>query len=142
MKQMTPEERHAFLTSPPRTAKLASVRDDGRPHVAPIWYILDGEDIIFTTWHTTVKAHNIQRDPRLSICVDDDKPPYAFVLIDGSAAIVTPTQEEFLMWATKIAAKYMGDDKAEAFGKRNAVPGELMIRFTPTKYVAQTGISD
>src|SRR5215813_5470697 len=110
MEKMTPEERRAFLTHPARTGKLASVREDGRPHVAPIWFVLDGDDIIFTTWHTTVKAHNIQRDPRLSICVDDDKPPYAFVLIDGTAQIVTPTQDEFLMWATRLAAKYMGNE--------------------------------
>jgi PPOX class probable F420-dependent enzyme len=139
---MTPEERRAFLLDTPRTAKIASVREDGRPHVAPIWFTLDGDVLVFTTWHTTIKANNIRRDGRVSICVDDDRPPFAYVLIDGIAEIVDPTPEAFLRWATEIAGRYMGQDKAEAFGKRNAVPGELLVRVTPTKINAQKGIAD
>src|SRR5262245_11438026 len=101
MQAMTPEERRAFLLDTPRTAKLATVRADGRPHVAPIWFTLDGDVVIFTTWHATVKAANIQRDGRVSICVDDEKPPFAYVLIDGTASIVTPMPEEFLHWASE-----------------------------------------
>ncbi len=142
MQAMTPEEYRSFLMDTPRTAKFASVREDGRPHVAPIWFTLDGDVLVFTTWHTTVKAKNIRRDGRVSICVDDEKPPFAYVLIDGIAEIVDPTHEEFLRWATEIGGRYMGQDKAEAFGKRNAVEGELLVRVTPTKINAQKGISD
>ncbi len=47
---------------------MATVRNDGRPHVVPIWFDLDGDDLVFTTWHTSVKAANLRRDPRVSIC--------------------------------------------------------------------------
>jgi hypothetical protein len=75
MRNLTTAEALAFLTARPRSAKLATVRADGRPHVAPVWFALDGEVIVFTTWRTTVKAANLRRDPRVALCIDDDAPP-------------------------------------------------------------------
>jgi PPOX class probable F420-dependent enzyme len=102
MRQLTPTEARAFLLERPRTAKLASVRADGRPHVAPVWFDLDGDALIFTTWHTTVKAANIRRDPRVSLCVDDEAPPFAFVLIDGVATL-SDDLAELRQWTIRIA---------------------------------------
>jgi PPOX class probable F420-dependent enzyme len=141
MRQLTPTEARAFLLERPRTAKLASVRADGRPHVAPVWFDLDGDTLVFTTWHTTVKAVNIRRDPRVSLCVDDETPPFAYVLIEGTATLADDL-DELRCWATRIAGRYMGVDLAESYGQRNSVPGELLVRVTPTKIIAQTAISD
>lgn len=141
MQAMPAEEYRALLLARPRTAKLATVRADGRPHVAPIWFDLDGDALVFTTWHTTVKAANLRRDPRVSLCVDDDTPPYAFVIFEGIATL-SEEPDELLRWATSIAGRYMGSDQAEAFGRRNGVPGELLVRVTPTHVVAKTKISD
>lgn len=142
MQTMTPDEYRHFMLDRARTAKLATTRADGRPHVAPIWFDLDGETLIFTTGESSIKGQNIQRDGRISICVDDDKPPFAFVLIEGIAEIASPTPEELLHWSTRLAGRYMGPQLAEAYGKRNGVPGELLIRVRPTKVIARTGISD
>lgn len=142
MKTMTPEEYKTFMFATARTGKLATVRADGRPHVAPIWFDMDGDVIVFTTWETTVKGKNIRRDGRVSLCVDDDKPPFAYAIVEGVAEVITPTPEEFLRWTTRIAGRYMGSELAESYGKRNAVSGELLIRLTPTRVTAQTGISD
>lgn len=141
MRQMSPEEYRAFLTERPRTASLATVRADGRPHVAPIWFVLDGDDLIFTTWHTSIKGLNIRRDPRVSLCVDDEAPPFSFVLFEG-AATLSEDLEELRGWATRIAERYMGSDQAEAYGRRNGVAGELLVRVRPTKIVAQAGIAE
>ncbi|HLI08028.1 MAG TPA: pyridoxamine 5'-phosphate oxidase family protein [Ktedonobacteraceae bacterium] len=73
MHTFTPEVR-TFLLTGTRTAKVATVRADGRPHVAPVWFLLDDDSIVFTTWHTTVKAKNIRRDPRVCLCIDDETP--------------------------------------------------------------------
>ena len=133
---MSPDEIRAFLTYGTRTGKLATVRENGRAHVAPIWFVLDGEDLLFTTWHTSVKAQNMQRDPRANLCVDDETPPYAFVIVEGTVTF-TDNRAECLKWATRIARRYMGEDQAEAFGKRNSVEGELLVRLTPAKYIAK-----
>ena len=147
MKEMTGPERRAFLLHGTRTGKLATVRPDGRPHIAPIWFVLDdsagGDDlvVVFTTGADTVKGRAIRRDPRVALVVDDEQPPFAYVLIEGTAE-VSDDLDQMLDWAIHIGGRYMGADRAEAFGRRNAVPGELLVRVTPTKVLARTGLSD
>lgn len=141
MRQLTAAEIRAFLLDRPRTAKLATVRQDGRPHIAPVWFDLDGDLIVFTTWHTTIKAINLRRDPRVCLCVDDDRPPFSYVMIEGTATI-TDDLGELRVWATRIAGRYMGEQLAESYGQRNGVAGELLVRVTPARIVAQAGIAD
>ena len=110
MSKISPECR-TFLLSGTRTGKLATVRADGRPHIAPIWFVLDGETIVFNTGHNTVKGRNIRRDARICLCVDDENPPFAYVQIEGTAT-VSEEPQELLHWATRIAARYMGENQA------------------------------
>jgi PPOX class probable F420-dependent enzyme len=142
MHEMTPDEYRHFMLDRARTAKVATASVDGKPHIAPVWFDMDGDVLVFTTWYTTMKAKHIHRDPRISLCVDDDTPPFSFVVVEGTAQIASPTPEEFLHWATRIAGRYMGPTLAESYGKRNAVPGELLIRVTPTKIITRAGMSD
>lgn len=130
-----------FVVGQPRTAKLATVRRDGSPHVAPVWIDLDGDVIVFTTGEATVKGRAIARDPRVALCFDDERPPFSFVIVEGTARIVRDEREK-LRWATRIAGRYMGADRAEAYGKRNAVLDELLVRVTPTRIIAQQAIAD
>ena len=140
---MSEEQVRAFLREGTRTGKLATTRADGRPHVAPIWFVVDESDgsIVFNTGAESVKGRTIARDPRIALCVDDERPPYSFVVIEGIAE-VSDDAEATLPWATRIAARYMGEDKAEAFGRRNAGPGELLVRLRPTRITALAAISD
>lgn len=143
MRVMSEEEWKAFLsTEPPRTGKLATVRKDGRPHVAPIWYDLDDDgSIVFTTGAETLKGRSIRRDPRVCLCVDDERPPFSFVIVDGKVD-VSEDLGEMLVWASRIGGRYMGAEKADAYGRRNAVPGELLVRLRPTQVVAQAAIAE
>lgn len=140
-REMTDEEYREFLLGTVRTAKLATVRGDGRPHVAPIWYDLDGGTFVFMTGEGTVKGRNMRREPRVSLCIDDEKPPFHFVIVEGTAELAED-DPDLLRWATSIGGRYMGEDQAEAFGRRNAVPGELLVRVTPTKVLAYRNIAD
>lgn len=145
MQEMTHEEMKAFLLSGTRTGKVATVRGDGRPHLAPIWFDIDEADdsLLFTTWHETVKARNLQRDGRISLCVDEETPPFAFVIVEGTAAVdPDPDAEQLRYWATRIAARYMGPDQAAAYGKRNSVPGEWLVRLKPDKWIGRKEIAD
>jgi PPOX class probable F420-dependent enzyme len=140
MKKMTRAECLEFMVKAPRTAKIATLRPDGRPHVAPIWFALDGEQLLFTTWHTTAKAENLRHSSWVSICVDDEAPPFAFVKYDGRAEVVDD-RDALRRWATLIAGRYMGADQAEAFGNRNAVEGELLMRVTPTSIYGEDDVA-
>ncbi len=137
---MTREEWQAFLAEGTRTGKLATVRADGRPHVVPIWFVLDGDHLVFTTGAGSVKAHAMRRDPRVSLCVDDERPPFAYVMIDGTASLSEDT-DELLRFATLIGGRYMGPERAEEFGRRNAVPCELLVRVAAAKLTAWAEIA-
>lgn len=133
---------------PPRTAKLAIVRKDGSPLVAPVWVDLDrgagddGEDqVVFMTSADTIKGKSILRDGRVSMCFDDERPPFAFVTISGVTTTSTDP-DELLEWGTRIGGRYMGADRAEAYGRRNAVPPEMVVRVTPTNVVAKVDVAD
>ena len=133
-------EQCAFLSQDTRTGKLATVRKDGRPHVVPIWFVLDGNELVFNTGERTVKAANMRRDPRVTICVDEEIAPYAYIQIEGIASF-SDDPVELLKWATLIGGRYMGAELAETFGKRNGVPGELLVRVTPTRVLFKKDIA-
>jgi PPOX class probable F420-dependent enzyme len=123
-----------------RTGKLATTRHDGRPHVVPIWFVLDGDDFVFNTGEHSVKGRALARNGLAALCVDEERPPYAFVSVTGTVSIITDT-DELLRWATAIGGRYMGADRAEEFGRRNAVPGELLVRLHADHVFAQHDVA-
>lgn len=129
-----------FLSSGTRTGKLAYLAASGRPLVAPVWFIVEGDSLVFNTAGQTAKGRALARDPRASLCVDLEEPPYAFVQVQGEAEL-SEDPAELLRTATAIAARYMGAERAEEFGKRNGVPGELVVRLRPVKVVADFDVS-
>ncbi|HET7654760.1 MAG TPA: PPOX class F420-dependent oxidoreductase [Acidimicrobiales bacterium] len=142
--RMSDDERAAFLRHPVRPAVLATVRADGRPHAAPVWYDVDPDAdgaIVFTTGADTVKGRNLARDPRLALCVQDDRPPFSFVVLEGTAELVDDVGQ-VRMWAARIGGRYMGADQADAYGERNGVPGELLVRVTVTHAVSARDVAD
>ncbi|OBB69392.1 MULTISPECIES: PPOX class F420-dependent oxidoreductase [unclassified Mycobacterium] len=130
-----------FLSAGTRTGMLGYVAGDGRPLVAPVWFVVDGDQLAFNTGRDTSKGRALQRDPRVVICVDDPHPPYSFVQVQG-VATVSEDPADVLDVATRAGARYMGADRAEEFGRRNSAPGELVVRVRPTKVIAGFDISD
>lgn len=140
---MTDAEVRRFLAgTPPHTGKLATVRADGRPHVAPVWYMVDDDgSIVFNTGESTVKGRNLRRDPRASLCVDDERPPFSFVVVDGHVDL-SDDLDDVRTWATKIGGRYMGEDRADEYGTRNGVAGELVARLRPDRIVSAVDLAD
>jgi PPOX class probable F420-dependent enzyme len=139
---MDEAEWRAFLLDPVRPASVATIRKDGRPHVAPVWYDLDDDgSIVFTTGAKTAKGYAIRRTGQVALCVYDDRPPFSFVAIEGEATY-SENPDELLAWATRLGGRYMGADKAEAYGARNGVAGELLVRVRPTRVVAEADLAD
>jgi PPOX class probable F420-dependent enzyme len=141
MRKMTQQQWRAFATYGTRTGKLSTVRADGSPHVTPVWFLLDGDDIVLTTEKNGVKGRNLARDGRFALCVDEDRSPYAFVLLQGRATI-SEDPEGMLRWGGLLGARYMGDDRIEEYAARNGGPGNLLVRGRIDKVIAFAGIAD
>ena len=135
MAQMNERQWRDFVTAGTRTGKLAVTRLDGRPHVTPVWFLLDGDDIVLTTHQDGVKGKALRRDPRAALCVDDQQPPYSFVVIEGHVRI-SDDLDEVRRWSAALGGRYMGAERAEEFGARNGVPGELLVRLRAEKVIA------
>ena len=140
MASLSDPEVRDFLTRGTRTGKLGYLAASGRPLVTPVWFIVDGDSLVFNTGKETAKGRALARDPRATLCVDLEEPPFAFVQVQGEAEL-SEDPAELLRTATAIAARYMGAERAEEFGQRNAVPGELVVRMRPVKVLATFNIS-
>ena len=130
-----------FLSEGTRTAVLGWTAADGRPLAAPVWFVVDDGALVFNTGKDTAKGRALARDPRVVLCVDDTTPPYAFVQVQGVASI-SEDPDELLDIATRTGGRYMGADRAKEFGRRNGVPGELVVRVKPTKVIAAFDVAD
>ena len=123
----------AFLSEGTKTAKLGYTASDGRRSPR----LPSGSWWTTASWPSTpAKSPRIglasARDPRAVICVDDDRPPYSFVQVQGTVSI-SEDPADLLDIATRAGGRYMGADRAEEYGRRNGVPGELVVRLRPTK---------
>ncbi|MGW1893730.1 PPOX class F420-dependent oxidoreductase [Streptomyces sp. NPDC002004] len=139
--KMSDQEWRDFVSHGTRTGKLSTVRADGSPHVAPVWFVLDGDDVVFNTARDSVKGRNLARDGRVALCVDDDRPPFAFVTLTGHAEL-SEDLYELRRWAARIGGRYMGEDRAEEFGARNGVAGELLVRMRVEKALGYSDVAD
>ena len=111
---LTPEVAD-FLSAGTRTGKLGYTAADGRPLVAPVWFVVEDGALLFNTGKETAKGRAIRRDPRLVLCVDLEEPPYAYVQVQGTAT-VSEDPDELVRSATAIAGRYMGADRAARYG--------------------------
>ncbi|WP_433601255.1 PPOX class F420-dependent oxidoreductase [Nocardia sp. CA-135953] len=135
MASLADSDVRGFLCHATRTAKVAFVAADGRPVVTPVWFVLEGDELVFNTGKATAKGKAFARDPRIAVVVDLEEAPYSSIQIQGTVTL-SEDPDELLRTATEIGGRYMGADRAEEFGKRNGVPGELVVRVHPSKVIA------
>ncbi len=127
MKPMTREDALAFLSHGTRTGKLATASTTGTAHVAPVWFVIDGDDLVFTTGAASVKGRNLRANPRAALTVDTEDFPYDFVLVRGPVTFEEDPMN-LLSWATIIAGRYVPSGRAAEYGQRYSTPGELLCR--------------
>ncbi|WP_063052480.1 PPOX class F420-dependent oxidoreductase [Nocardia arthritidis] len=135
MASLSDPEIREFLSHGTRTGKVAFVTADGRPMVTPVWFVVEGDELVFNTGKSTAKGKAFTRDGRIAVCVDLEEPPYGSVQLRGTVTL-SEDPDELLRTATEIGGRYMGADRAEEFGKRNGVPGEFVVRLRPDKVIA------
>jgi PPOX class probable F420-dependent enzyme len=128
-----------FLEDGAHTAKMATVAPDGHPHVVPVWYIVDGGELVVTIMSTSAKGRHLVRDPRVAITVDDERPPFAFVALRGIATLHRDPPD-LLLWTTRIARRYVPDDVAR-LGPRNAEIDDMVVRIRITRAIGYAEVT-
>lgn len=136
---LTPQVRE-FLAEGTRTGIVAWANASGQPFATPVWFVVEGDDLLFTTVAESAKAKAFQRDPRIALVAQTSEPPYAFVQVRGVVELSDDLAEARRV-ATLAGGRYMGADRAEEFGSRNGVPGELAVRLRPAKIVAEFDVT-
>jgi PPOX class probable F420-dependent enzyme len=127
---MTAAEVTAFLERG-RTLQVASLHPDGRPHLVPMWYVVEEGRVVFRSFARSQKIRNLQRDPRLTVVVEQGL-AYAElqgVMIQGRARLIADPVYVLALYG-RLAAKYpmvggaprtlSPDELAAAFGRHAA----------------------
>src|SRR3990172_8651237 len=119
--------QRAFLEAV-RFGALATVDPNGSPHLTTMWYLVDGDEIMFNTARGRRKPDNLSRDPRVSLLVLDG---YTFVRVAGSAREAA-TGEAALADIHRLAVRYDGEEAAagamERFRTQERVSYRLVLQ--------------
>ena len=139
MATMTDNEWRSFVTAGTKLAHIALTRLDGRPHVTPVCFILDGDELAFALSPGSVKGKSLARDRCLATCVSDERQPYSFVTIEGQA-LVSAEPDQIKHVAAGIANRYHPSQPAEAFAESFVQEGFTAVRISITKVIARSGL--
>ncbi len=129
---MTSEEMWQLLTEPGRDGLAATVRPDGRLHNVPVWYCVDGNEIVFTTGENSVKANNLRHSPRIAFTVSQPSNPTKYVMVEGEAYFwEAPTSEKQRILG-QIYARY-GED----YTGKGSLQGTLFVRIKVSRLLGE-----
>jgi PPOX class probable F420-dependent enzyme len=116
-------QQHALLARS-RNGVLATTGPAGAPHAAPVWYLWTGAEIRISTPRTTQKVRDIEHDPRVAFCVDDQVAG-EYLTLYGEAAIVTGERVAELTWPLLLA--YLHPAEAAARWERINADGSRVV---------------
>jgi PPOX class probable F420-dependent enzyme len=95
--------------------------------VAPIWFVIIEQDLVFTTGRDSVKGRNLRANPRAALTADAEEYPYQFVLVRGQVNVVE-RPVDMVAWTTRIAERYVPAGQAHEYGRLNAQGDQLLCR--------------
>lgn len=123
MAQLSGLEIEGYLAEP-HVAHLVTVRPDGRPHVAPVWFLWEGDRALVMTGSTSVKARNVRRSPAVALSVATDQRPFKYVLLEGEAKV---TQEDLARVVERICVHYDGPAQGAAYARELLSAGNIVL---------------
>ena len=137
--EMSDEEVGAFLRQK-RVGVLGINRKGAAPQLVPVWYLYDGEIIWIMSEKEVPKVRNVKRDPRVTLCVDDETLPYKGVVIYGT---VTLTEEDIQERRPTIARRYLGEAEGDAYAAQPRPRGKVLLKLVPESiYSWDRGLAD
>ncbi len=131
---MTPDERRQFLEAH-RLAVLGVERGQKPPHLSPVYYVLDGDDLLISVTKTRAKTKLIRRSGRLSLCVLHEEFPFPYLRIEGLGTFEDDGAVDLLMrMAEKMTGNPMSEVMRPNFEERARTEQRVVLRLTPESY--------
>ncbi len=122
MAKLSQDELVRFLDEA-HVAHLVTLRLNGKPHVAPVWYVWDGSRAVVMAGQDAIKVQNIRRNPAVSLSIAAAQRPYHYVIIEGLATV---TRDDLDRQVRRICVRYDGPERGEAFA-RELLAEERMV---------------
>ena len=137
---MSPEEIEDFL-SEGNIARIATVKPDNSPHVTPVWYLWENNQLLIAIPKDSVKARNIRQNNKVAVTIDTDKAPNKGVIIEGTAKIEELTNEITRKIDRRMAAKYVKTEYLDEYIEWDSTQGVeyIYIRIRPEKIISWDG---
>lgn len=125
----TLSDKQAKLFLDKNLGAVATIREDGTPHVTPVWIDYDGEHVLFNTAAPRAKWKHLKRDPRITVEVHSLENPYEYVTVTGTAEL-EEDEELANRHIDKMSLKYRGIPQYQ-----NHNPGErrVIVRIKPER---------
>ena len=132
---MIPKERREFLEQH-RLAIVGVPRRAGPPHMSPVYYVVDGDDIVISTTASRFKARAIGKNPDVSLCVIGEQPPFPYLLVYGKGSIEEGGAVDVMM---RIGERMTGNPLPEsarpAVEERARKEGRVVLRVRPEAFL-------
>ena len=128
MAKLTQDEIGEFL-SRPLVAHLTTLRPDGTPHSAPVWFLWDagrgmpGQALVMA-YDKAVKVRNIGGNPAVALSVATPERPYAFVTLEGRASLDPAAVAEA---CHRICEKYDGPQRGPEYARELLADGDMTL---------------
>ncbi len=113
MAMLSEQEIEAYLAEP-HVAHLVTVRPEGRPHMAPVWFLAEGRRALVMAYANAVKLRNIGRNPAVAISIATDQRPYKYVVLEGEGRV---TDREPAQVVERICVQYDGPEQGPAYAR-------------------------
>ena len=126
------------LISQPIISFVTTMREDGTPHVTPVWHLVDGDEVVIAVARETVKARNVQANPNVALCIAADQRPQPWVLINGTARLSEERVEEIVR---TVAFHYLGEEEGGPYLEDILPKMDFVImRITPDRIIGFDGL--
>jgi PPOX class probable F420-dependent enzyme len=131
---MTPEERRNFLIEH-RLAIVGVERVDGPPQLSPVYYVMDGDDLLISTTATRAKTPAVRRAGRVSVCVLGEQQPFPYLTVSGKGRIEEKGAVDVMMAVGgRMTGGPLPESTRPALEQRAKDEGRVVLRVTPESY--------
>ena len=117
------------LLERPILAILATHRKDGRILMSPVWHEWTNGEFLLMTWANDIKSRNLKNDPRATVLVAENEPPYRGFEVSGEATV--EAMDDHMPMIYRLATRYVGEKDGSAYAEAARDVELQLIRLAP-----------